>query len=156
MRGTGAADPALGRRYQRAPTAEPGCAIRGGGRPGAAGRYGAPVHVLGEQEFEELVVDALDEIPEQLHALMDNVSIVIEDRHEDEDLLGLYEGVPLTEREDYGGLVMPDRITVYRVPLCEMCETPEEIVDEVRITVVHELAHHFGIDDDELHRLGWS
>ncbi|MDQ2678130.1 MAG: metallopeptidase family protein [Actinomycetota bacterium] len=111
---------------------------------------------LGEQEFEALVVDALDEIPEQLLALMDNVSIVIEDRHESEDLLGLYEGVPLTERDDYGGLVMPDRITVYRVPLCEMCESPEEIVDEVRITVVHELAHHFGIDDDELHRLGWA
>lgn len=114
------------------------------------------MHALPEPEFEALVVDALDSVPEQLLALMDNVAVVIEDRHEEEDLLGLYEGVPLTEREDYGGLVMPDRITVYRLPLCEMCATPEEIVDEVRITVVHELAHHFGIDDDELHRLGWA
>lgn len=111
---------------------------------------------LDAAEFEQLVVDALDEIPEQLLALMDNVSIVIEDQHESEDLLGLYEGVPLTERDDYGGLVMPDRISVYRIPLCEMCDTVEEVVDEVRITVVHELAHHFGIDDDELHRLGWA
>ena len=114
------------------------------------------VEPLDAREFERLVVDALDEIPDELLAMMDNVSIVIEDRHEDEDLLGLYEGVPLTERDDYGGLVMPDRITVYRLPLCDMCESTDEIVDEVRITVVHELAHHFGIDDDELHRLGWA
>ena len=112
--------------------------------------------VLDEAEFEALVVDALDQIPEALGQLVDNVAVVIEDRHPTEDILGLYDGVPLTEREDYGGLVMPDRITIYRLPICEMCTTRAEVVDEVLVTVVHELAHHFGIDDEELHRLGWG
>lgn len=111
---------------------------------------------IGEDEFESLVVEALDQVPEALGAMIDNVVVVIEDLHPTEDLLGLYEGVPLTEREDYGGLVMPDQITVYRVPICESCSTRAQVVDEVRVTVVHELAHHFGIDDDELHRLGWG
>ena len=115
-----------------------------------------PVLELDEDEFSELVADALDGIPEGLAELVDNVAVVVEDRHPTEDLLGLYDGVPLTEREDYGGLVMPDRITIYRLPICEMCSTRDEVVEEVRITVVHELAHHFGIDDDELHRLGWG
>ena len=108
------------------------------------------------EEFEGLVADALDQIPEALAQLIDNVVVVVEDRHPHEDLFGLYEGVPLTEREDYGGLAMPDRISIYRLPICEHCETREEIVEEVLVTVVHELAHHFGIDDDELHRLGWG
>ncbi len=111
---------------------------------------------LDEDEFAELVGDALDGIPDGLAELVDNVAVVVEDRHPTEDLLGLYDGVPLTEREDYGGLVMPDRITIYRLPILEMCATRDEVVDEVRVTVVHELAHHFGIDDDELHRLGWA
>ena len=111
---------------------------------------------IGQEEFEELVADALDQVPESLGELIDNVVVVVEDRHPTEDLLGLYEGVPLTEREDYGGLAMPDRIAIYRLPICAMCDTREEIVEEVRVTVVHELAHHFGIDDDELHRLGWA
>jgi predicted Zn-dependent protease with MMP-like domain len=111
---------------------------------------------LSEDEFEELVVDALDQVPDGLAQLVDNVAVVIEDRHPTEDLLGLYDGVPLTERDDYGGLVMPDRISIYRLPICEMCATVDEVVEEVLVTVVHELAHHFGIDDDELHRLGWG
>lgn len=100
--------------------------------------------------------DALDALPEELGALMENVAIVVEDRHPTEDLLGLYEGVPLTERDDYGGLVMPDLITLYRLPLCEFARTEEELVEEVAVTVVHEIAHHFGIDDDKLHEWGWG
>jgi predicted Zn-dependent protease with MMP-like domain len=114
------------------------------------------VVVLDEEQFTELVADALDQVPDGLAALVDNVVVVVEDEHPTEDLLGLYDGVPLTERDDYGGLVMPDRITIYRLPICEMCCTVDEVVDEVLVTVVHELAHHFGLDDDELHRLGWD
>lgn len=109
-----------------------------------------------ERRFESLVADALDRVPEGLAELVDNVVVVVEDRHPTEDLLGLYDGVPLTERDDYGGLVMPDRISIYRLPICEMCADLDEVVEEVLVTVVHELAHHFGIDDDELHRLGWG
>ena len=72
------------------------------------------------------------------------------------ELTGLYEGVPLTERDDYGGLVMPDLITLYRLPLCEFARDEEELVEEVTVTVVHEIAHHFGIDDDKLHEWGWG
>ncbi len=111
---------------------------------------------LDEASFIELVADALDAVPDSLAQLVDNVVVVVEDRHEAEDLLGLYEGVPLTEREEYGGLVMPDRIVVYRLAICEMCASSDEIADQVLVTVVHELAHHFGIDDDELAGLGWD
>jgi len=106
--------------------------------------------------FERLVADALDALPEELGRLMENVAVVVEDRHPTDDLLGLYEGVPLTERDDYGGLVMPDLITLYRLPLCDFVRNEEELVEEVTITVVHEIAHHFGIDDDRLHEWGWG
>ena len=105
--------------------------------------------------FEELVADALDAIPEGLGRRMDNVWVLVEERS-DEGLLGLYEGVPLTEREVYGGMVLPDRITIYRRPTCEICETEAEVVETVRDTVIHEVAHHFGIDDDRLDELGWA
>ena len=113
---------------------------------------------LPPSRFEGLVVDAIDSIGEPFHGLMENVVIVIDDRSPDEpDLLGLYEGIPLTEREAYGaGMELPARITIYRLAICEMCDTEDEIVEEVRITVVHEIAHHFGIDDDRLHELGWG
>lgn len=111
---------------------------------------------LSVEEFEVLVVDALDAIPDGLAQLVDNVAVVVEERHPTEDLLGLYEGVPLTERDDYGGLALPDRISIYRLPIVEMCTTRDEVVEEVLVTVVHELAHHFGLDDDELHQLGWG
>lgn len=111
---------------------------------------------LSPDEFERLVVDALDAVPDGLAQLIDNVAVVIEDRHPTEDLLGLYEGVPLTERDDYGGLALPDRISIYRLPIVEMCTSQDEVVDEVLVTVVHELAHHFGLDDAELHELGWG
>lgn len=106
--------------------------------------------------FERLVADALDALPEALGRLMENVAVVVEDRHPTDDLLGLYEGVPLTERDDYGGLVMPDIITLYRLSLCAIAADESELVEEVTVTVVHEVAHHFGIDDDKLHLWGWG
>lgn len=112
--------------------------------------------VIGADRFERLVADALDSLPPELGELMDNVAVVVEDAHPTEDLLGLYEGVPLTERGDYGGLAMPDRVTVYRLAVCEMCDDEDEVRDEVAVTVVHEIAHHFGIDDDTLADLGWD
>jgi predicted Zn-dependent protease with MMP-like domain len=107
--------------------------------------------------FEELVGESLDLIPPDFAAAMDNVVVLIEDRNPDEpSLLGLYHGVALTHRTtDYGG-VLPDRIFIYREAILDMCEDEEDVVDEVAITVVHEIAHHFGIDDARLHELGWG
>jgi predicted Zn-dependent protease with MMP-like domain len=107
--------------------------------------------------FEELVAEALDEVPAELMALLDNVVVLVEDRNPDEpDLLGLYEGYALTERGwDHSG-ALPDRIMIYREAICDICEDEDQVADEVTITVVHEIAHHFGIDDDRLHALGWG
>ncbi|GAA1830220.1 metallopeptidase family protein [Pseudonocardia alni subsp. carboxydivorans] len=107
--------------------------------------------------FVELVGEALDLVPAELAAAMDNVVVLVEPRHPDEpDLLGLYEGVALTERTaDYAG-ELPDRITVYRDAVLDFCEDEEQVVDEVAITVVHEIAHHFGISEEKLHELGWG
>jgi predicted Zn-dependent protease with MMP-like domain len=107
--------------------------------------------------FEQLVADALDEVPPDLMALLDNVVVLVEDRNPDEpELLGLYSGYALTERGwDYGG-ALPDRIMIYREAICEICETAEEVVEEVTVTVVHEIAHFFGIDEERLHALGWG
>jgi predicted Zn-dependent protease with MMP-like domain len=114
------------------------------------------VRPVPEERFTELVDRALDELPDELWDQFDNVAVVVEDENADDpDLLGLYEGVPLTERGDYAG-VLPDRIAIYRLPLCAMCEDEDELVEEVKITVVHELAHHMGIDDAHLHDLGWG
>ena len=112
---------------------------------------------LSAAEFEGFVVEALDALDDALVALMENVVVVVNDRNEDEpDLLGLYEGIPLTERESYGLFEMPDRVSIYRLALCDMCSTHEELVDEIRTTVIHEVAHHFGIDDERLEELGWD
>ncbi|MBV2362181.1 metallopeptidase family protein [Streptomonospora nanhaiensis] len=106
--------------------------------------------------FEELVAEALDTIPGELTQLMDNVVITVSESPPEPGLLGLYEGVPLTERgEGYFGF-LPDRISIYWREICAVCATPEDVVEQVRITVVHEIAHHFGIDDDRLHELGWG
>ena len=107
--------------------------------------------------FETLVADALDQVPAELMALLDNVVVLVEDRNEEEpDLLGLYEGYALPDRGwQYGG-ALPDRIMIYRAAICDICETEDEVVEEVTITVVHEIAHHFGIDDEKLHELGWG
>ena len=109
------------------------------------------------QRFDELVSEALDLIPHELAAAMDNVVVLVADRNpEDPDLLGLYEGVALTERDtNYAGS-LPDAITIYREALLDICDSDDEVVDEVAITVIHEIAHHFGIDDDRLHELGWA
>ena len=112
---------------------------------------------LDRADFEALVEQALDEIPDEIAALVHNVVVLVEDEPppDDPDLLGVYDGVSLTERgADHTGL--PDRITIFRRPLLEMCRNPGELVREVRITVVHEIAHHFGIDDDRLHDLGYG
>jgi predicted Zn-dependent protease with MMP-like domain len=115
-----------------------------------------PVWMPGER-FEELVSEALDLIPTDLTAAMSNVVVLVADRHpEDHSLLGLYEGVALTMRDsNYAGL-LPDRITIFREPILAICSSEQEVRDEVAVTVVHEIAHHFGIDDDRLHDLGWA
>jgi predicted Zn-dependent protease with MMP-like domain len=113
---------------------------------------------MSEKEFEELVADALDGIPPELTKLMRNVALFVEDLPADGryNLLGLYEGIPLTERGGWYSGVLPDRITIYRLPILRICRTPDDVVKQVRKTVVHEVAHHFGIDDDRLHELGYS
>jgi len=111
------------------------------------------------ERFDALVDRALDGIPDELATLVRNVVVLVEDEPPDgepDDLLGLYDGVALTERDSTMGAQLPDRIFVFRGPLLDMCETEEELVEEVRITVVHEIAHHFGIDDHRLHELGYA
>ena len=105
-------------------------------------------------KFDQLVADALDDLPAELLPVLDNVVVRVHDRHPDEpDLLGLYEGTPHTER---WGDEIPDQISIYRHPLCEMCADLEELIDEVYVTVIHEVAHAAGIDDERLHELGWA
>ncbi|WP_454778654.1 metallopeptidase family protein [Georgenia muralis] len=118
-----------------------------------------------QEAFDEAVAEALDLIPVELAEQMDNVVVLVEDEptaeqlegNEDEDLLGIYEGTPLTERDSWWAAgSLPDRITIFRGPTLRLCESAEEVVEEVAITVVHEVAHHFGIDDARLHDLGWA
>ena len=106
------------------------------------------VHDLPLDRFEELVAEALDGIPEELARHIDNVVVRVQD-----DSRG---GTPLTRREQYGAMVMPDRITIYRRPILARCRDESEVIAQVRITVVHEIAHHFGISDARLHELGWA
>jgi predicted Zn-dependent protease with MMP-like domain len=113
---------------------------------------------MDRERFEELVGDALDAVPAQLLDLLDNVVILVEDEPPagEPGLLGVYEGYALTSRGwDYGG-VLPDRIVIYRNPILRICGTDQDVIDEVGITVVHEIAHHFGIEDARLHELGWG
>ncbi|WP_290807146.1 metallopeptidase family protein [Herbiconiux sp.] len=108
--------------------------------------------------FEILVGDELDLLPDDMVDGLDNVVIVVEDRPEDGslDLLGLYDGVALTERGQYGFGEMPDRILIYREPLLAICDDIDELRDQVHVTLVHEIAHYYGIDDTKLHELGWG
>ncbi|BDZ62149.1 metallopeptidase family protein [Demequina sediminis] len=110
------------------------------------------------EDFEKAVDDALDSIPDELLEMVDNCVILVEDEPEgdDPDLLGLYDGVALTDRGDLWGGDLPDRIFIYRNPTLRMCEDADHVREEVAVTVVHEIAHHFGIDDARLHELGWS
>lgn len=111
---------------------------------------------MSPERFEQLVEAAVNVIPEDLARYIDNVAIVVEDDApaEDPHLLGLYEGVPLTARGSWYIAAMPDRIRIFRLPILRMCQSQAEVVREVYITVVHEIAHHFGIDDATLHDLG--
>jgi predicted Zn-dependent protease with MMP-like domain len=109
---------------------------------------------LPRYRFEQLVADALDELPDELQPVLDNVVVQVADRDPDEpDLLGLYLGVPHTERTGQEG---PDVVTIYRLALCDACDDLDELVDEVYVTVIHEIAHAAGIDDERLHDLGWA
>jgi predicted Zn-dependent protease with MMP-like domain len=119
------------------------------------------------QDFQEAVDEAIDAIPDALAremAAMANVAVVIEDEYVPRpgeepglELLGLYEGIPLTKRDawwDAGSL--PDRISIFRGPILRSCGSREEVVHEIKVTVIHEVAHYFGIDDRRLHELGWD
>ena len=116
------------------------------------------MHALDSEEFEKLVVDELDLLPDEMVDGLENVVFVTEDRPEDGslDLLGLYDGVDLTRRGNYGFGELPDRIILYREPLLAVAKDLEELKDQIHVTLVHEIAHYFGIDDDELHELGWA
>ena len=109
-------------------------------------------------EFELAVGDALDAVPPELMRLLDNVVFFVEDEAPADvpELLGVYDGTPLTERGDAWAGALPDRITIFRGPLTRMCEDRDDLLDEIAVTVVHEIAHHFGIDDERLHALGWD
>jgi predicted Zn-dependent protease with MMP-like domain len=111
------------------------------------------------ERFDELVDRALDGIPEELAVLVRNLVVLVEDEPpegEPDDLLGLYDGVALTDRDSTVMMELPDRIFIFRGPLLDFCDTEKQLVEEVRITVVHEIAHHFGIDDHRLHDLGYA
>ena len=115
-----------------------------------------PVRMSAER-FEELVSDALDLIPPELARAIDNVVVLVADRHPTEpDLLGLYEGVALTERDSSYAGALPDIVTIFSESLLEVCDSEADVVEEVAITVIHEIAHHFGISDARLHELGYA
>ena len=105
--------------------------------------------------FEEMVATALDSLPAELGRLMSNVAVTVEHDPGPPGLLGLYEGIPLTSRTTQYAGALPDRITIYRLAICAICRTEDEVADRVRRTVIHEIAHHFGIDDGRLRELGW-
>jgi predicted Zn-dependent protease with MMP-like domain len=120
---------------------------------------------MNEISFEELVSQALDSLPEEIASRMQNVEVVVEDEPPGEFLAGLprhstilghYHGVPLTQRGVHYGNALPDKISIYQGPITRLARSPERIREQVRRTVIHEIAHHFGIDDDRLHELGWA
>ncbi len=113
---------------------------------------------LDAEAFEALVIEELDRLPDEMIDGLDNVIFVTQDRPDDGslDLLGIYDGVALTERGQYGFGELPDRIILFREPLLAVCADLDELRDEIHVTLVHEIAHFYGIDDNELHRLGWA
>lgn len=113
---------------------------------------------LSAEEFEQLVIAELDLLPDEMIDGIENVVFVTEDRPEDGslELLGLYEGIALTERDQYGFGELPDRIVLFREPLLASVETIDELRDEIHVTLVHEIGHYYGIDDEQLHNLGWA
>lgn len=122
----------------------------------------------GRARFEELVAEAIDGLPDDILTMLDNVEIVVADAPTAEQLdeaggmdagemlLGLYEGIPLTDRTSSYGMVLPDKITLFQGALELACADEESLRHEVRVTVIHELAHHFGISDRRLYELGWA
>jgi predicted Zn-dependent protease with MMP-like domain len=113
------------------------------------------VEPIDTDAFEDLVADALESIPDELRAEMDNVAIIIDDESPPGGLFGLYEGIPLTKRGTYAG-ANPDRITLFLATICQSANTAEELARRVRVTLLHEVGHHFGIGEARLHELGWS
>ncbi|WP_343924495.1 metallopeptidase family protein [Rhodoglobus aureus] len=113
---------------------------------------------LDEEQFEALVVEGLDALADEIVEGLENVVFVTEARPEDGSLnvLGLYDGVALTERGQYGFGELPDRIILFREPLVAICETLDELREQIHVTLVHEIAHYYGIDDEQLHELGWA
>lgn len=112
------------------------------------------MEIVPRYKFDQLVANALDDLPAELLPVLDNVVVHVHDRHPDEpELLGLYEGTPHTER---WGDELPDQISIFRHPLCEICSDLDELIAEVYVTVIHEVAHAAGIDDERLHELGWA
>jgi predicted Zn-dependent protease with MMP-like domain len=109
---------------------------------------------LSREEFEELAERAIQDIPAELRSAMDNVVVLIDDTSPPGRLFGLYQGVPLTQRGRYS-TAMPDRITIFKETICAACETTLQVEQQVRKTVIHEVGHHFGIDDARLRELGW-
>lgn len=107
------------------------------------------------KRFGELVEQALDGLPADIGRMLDNVVVLVDDDSPPGPLFGLYEGVPLTGRGEYGG-VLPDRVTLFRQTICSRCPDEAAVAEQVRVTVVHELGHHVGIDDERLHELGWG
>ncbi|HMR47668.1 MAG TPA: metallopeptidase family protein [Arachnia sp.] len=110
-----------------------------------------------DERFDELVEDALQDLPDVLVENLDNLVFVVEDEPEDgSDTLGWYEGTALTERDIYGYGELPDRVVLFKGPLSRMCEDEDDLRDEIEITLVHELGHYHGIDEEQLHNLGWG
>ncbi len=112
---------------------------------------------MSREDFEDLVGIALEQVPDEFWDQVENLVVLVEDDPPDgqPNLLGLYDGVPITQRDDYAG-VLPDRVFLYRNPTLRMCDTVEEVAEEVRVTVIHEIGHYFGIEDAELGDLGWG
>ena len=109
------------------------------------------------EQFEQLVIEQLDALPDAMVEKLDNVVFLAQDRPDDDDqILGVYEGVALTERGDYGYGELPDRIVLFREPLIEKVSSLDELAHEIHVTLVHEIAHYFGLDDQQLHDLGWA
>ena len=114
-------------------------------------------HRVSTQHFEALVAAVLDEVPEEFWPAFDNLVVVVEEHPPPgEDLLGLYEGVPLTERFAFDPVTLPDRISIYRAPHCETARDEADLVRYVRVTVLHELGHHLGLSEERLAELGWD
>src|SRR4051794_2212258 len=107
------------------------------------------------ERFEEMVAEALDGLPEELGRIMSNVAVTVQHERGPRGLLGLYQGIPLTRRTTTYAGVLPDRITIYHLAICTICDSEEQVVQQVRRTVVHEIGHHFGIGDARLRELGW-